>query len=309
MAARGRLATVRAMSTPQRGDGAAAWPGRPFPLGAHWDGEGANFALWTSTATGVEVCLFDPDGRQRRVPLTDTTYHVWHGYLPGIAPGQRYGFRVSGPYDPPRGLFHNPHKLLVDPYAKAIEGEFVDHPSVYAGSDEDSAPYVPRCVLIHDTFPWGADRKPDTAWADTVIYELHLRGFTMRHPGIPPELRGTYAGLAHPAAIEYLTSLGVTAVELMPIHQFTSEPALQQRGQGNYWGYNSIGFLAPHEPYAAQRRNQVREFKAMVRALHAAGLEVILDVVYNHTAEGGPGRPAAVLPGHRQPGLLPARPR
>jgi isoamylase len=279
------------MSTPQLGDGAGAWPGRPFPLGAHWDGEGANFALWTSTATGVDVCLFDADGAQRRVPLTDTTYHVWHGYLPGIAPGQRYGFRVSGPYDPARGLFHNPAKLLVDPYAKAIEGEFVDHPSVYANSAEDSAPYVPRCVLIHNSFPWGADRRPGTAWADTVIYELHVRGFTMQHPGIPPELRGTYAGLAHPAAIEYLVSLGVTAVELMPIHQFGSEPGLQRRGSGNYWGYNTIGFFAPHEPYASQRGNQVREFKAMVRALHAAGLEVILDVVYNHTAEGAPDGP------------------
>ena len=268
-----------------------AWPGSPFPLGAKWDGEGANFAVWSTTATAVSVCLFDEAGHETRIPLDDTTYHVWHGYLPGIGPGQRYGFRIDGPYEPAKGLFHNTTNLLVDPYARALEGDFVDNPAVYADSQVDSAPYVPRSVIIHDAFPWGDDHRPDVPWDDTVIYELHLRGFTMQHPDIPPELRGTYAGLAHPAAIDYLRSLGITAVELMPIHHFVSEPDLQQRGTRNYWGYNSIGFFAPHEAYASRNGNQVREFKAMVRALHAAGIEVILDVVYNHTAEAGPYGP------------------
>jgi isoamylase len=268
-----------------------AWPGTPFPLGAHWDGEGVNFAVWSTTATGVSVCLFDRDGAETRIPLSDHTYHVWHGYIPAVQPGQRYGIRIDGPYNPAQGLFHNPNKLLVDPYARAVEGDFVDHPAVSAATDLDSAPYVPRCVIIHDAFPWGDDHRPNVPWDDTVIYELHVKGFTRRHPDIPPELRGTYAGLAHPAAIEHLTSLGVTAVELLPIHHFVSEPDLQKRGMGNYWGYNSLAFFAPHEAYAYQRGNQVREFKAMVRSLHAAGIEVILDVVYNHTAEGGPDGP------------------
>jgi len=267
------------------------WPGRPFPLGAQWDGDGVNFALWSTTASAVSVSLFDEHGSETSIPLDDTTYHVWHGYLPGIGPGQRYGFRVDGPYDPSQGLFHNRQKLLVDPYARALEGDFHDDPAVYADSELDSAPYVPRSVIIHDAFPWGGDRHPRIAWDDTVIYELHVRGFTMQHPGIPPELRGTYAGLAHPAAIEYLRSLGITAVELLPIHHFVSEPFLQKRGMRNYWGYNSIGFFAPHEAYSSRRGNQVREFKSMVRALHEAGIEVILDVVYNHTAEGGPDGP------------------
>ncbi len=268
-----------------------AWPGNPFPLGAHWDGDGANFALWSTTATGVSVCLFDGNDRETRIPLDESTYHVWHGYLPGVGPGQRYGFRVEGPHDPARGLFHNPTKLLVDPYARAIDGDFRDDPAVYPDSSDDSAPFVPRSVIIHDAFPWGGDRAPKVPWADTVIYELHVKGFTRQHPDIPPELRGTYAGLAHPAAIEYLTSLGVTAVELQPIHHFVSEPVLQRRGDANYWGYNSIGFFAPHEAYASRQGNQVREFKSMVRALHSAGIEVILDVVYNHTAEAGPDGP------------------
>jgi glycogen operon protein len=268
-----------------------AWPGNPFPLGADWDGDGVNFALWSTTATAVSVCLFDGDGRETRIPLDETTYHVWHGYLPGVGPGQRYGFRVEGKYDPSRGLFHNVNKLLVDPYARAVEGDFHDHPAVYPDCDADSAPYVPRSVVIHDAFPWGGDLPPRVPWADTVIYELHVKGFTHQHPDIPPELRGTYAGLAHPAAIDYLTNLGVTAVELQPIHQFVSEPALQRRGKANYWGYNSIAFFAPHGAYSSRRGNQVREFKSMVRALHAAGIEVILDVVYNHTAEAGPDGP------------------
>ncbi|MEP7019933.1 MAG: glycogen debranching protein GlgX [Pseudonocardiales bacterium] len=272
-----------------------AWPGRPFPLGASWDGEGANFALWSTTATAVSVCLFDELGRETQIPLTDSTYHVWHGYLPGVEPGQRYGLRVDGPHDPAGGLFHNRAKLLVDPYARALEGGFTDHPAAYADTDLDSAPYVPRSVLVHDSFPWGDDHRPHVPWDDTVIYETHLRGFTAQHPGIPAELRGTYAGLAHPVAVEYLRSLGVTAVELMPIHHFVTEPALQRRGMPNYWGYNSVGFFAPHAGYATKPgvdgAGAVREFKAMVRALHAAGLEVILDVVYNHTAEGDPAGP------------------
>ena len=264
-----------------------AWPGSPFPLGACWDGDGVNFALWSRPAEGVDVCLFDAEGRETRVALNESTYGVWHGYLPGLGTGQRYGFRVHGSYDPGRGLFHNANKLLIDPYARAIEGEFVDNPAVYADSQDDSAPYVPRGVVIHDAFPWGDDHRPRVPWEETVIYELHVRGFTTRHPGVPQELRGTYAGLAEPVVIDYLTSLGVTAVELMPIHHFASEPWLQRTGRANYWGYNTLGFFAPHQAYAANRENQVREFKSMVRALHAAGIEVILDVVYNHTAEGG----------------------
>ena len=274
-----------------------AWPGRPFPLGAIWDGEGCNFALWSSTATAVILCLFDADGHETQIPLADSTYRVWHGYLPGVGPGQHYGFRVDGPYDPARGLLHNKAKLLVDPYARAIDGSFVDHPSVYADNPEDSAPYVPRCVIIHGAFPWGDDHRPGTPWDDTIIYELHVRGFTKQHPDIPPELRGTYAGLGHPVAIDYLRSLGVTAVELLPVHHFISEPPLQGRGMTNYWGYNSLGFFAPHEPYSSRRGYQVREFKAMVRALHTAGIEVILDVVYNHTPEGRPNGPVLSLRG------------
>ncbi len=197
---------------------------------------------------------------------------------------------MHGPNDPSRGLRHNPNKLLIDPYARAIDGEFIDDPAVYGG-DEDSAPYVPRSVIVHGAFPWGSDRRPDIPWEDTVIYELHVRGFTMTNPDIPPEIRGTYAGLAQPAAVDYLRSLGVTAVELLPIHHFVTEPAVLRRGLPNYWGYNTLGFFAPHAAYSSRRGNQVREFKSMVRALHAAGIEVILDVVYNHTAEGAPDGP------------------
>jgi isoamylase len=278
-------------ATPATAGTPATWPGRPFPLGATWDGEGTNFALWSSTASGVDVCLFDADGAEVRVPLEHSTFQIWHGYLPGVIPGQRYGFRVDGPNNPSRGLFHNQAKLLIDPYALAITGAFVDNPAVYADSPADSAPYVPRSVLVHHDFPWGEDRRPRTPWDDTVIYELHVRGFTMTHPDVPDHLRGTYGGLAHPAVIEYLTSLGVTAIELLPIHHFVSEPQLQHRGLTNYWGYNSLGFFAPHEAYATGPGNQVREFKAMVRAMHQAGIEVILDVVYNHTPEGPPEGP------------------
>jgi isoamylase len=311
---------TRAEPTPQDpGPGEPPWPGRPDPLGATWDGEGTNFALWSSGAEGVELCLFDgrragePES-ETRIPLTETTYHVWHGYLPRVGPGQRYGYRVHGPYRPRDGLRYNPAKLLLDPYARAVDGEFTPHPAVYgyAGEDtvdtQDSAPYVPRSVVVHDSFPWGGDTRPGTPWEDTVIYELHVKGFTQRHPGVPEALRGTYAGLAHPAALEHLTGLGVTAVELLPAQQFVTEPAVSRRGLTNYWGYNTIGYFAPHAAYAATPGEQVREFKAMVRALHAAGIEVILDVVYNHTAEGDATGPMLGFRGIDNPGyyrLLP----
>jgi glycogen operon protein len=279
-------------------DHLTCWPGSPSPLGANWDGEGTNFALWAPEAESVAVCLFDDAGNEQRVELEEVTYHVWHGYLPRVGPRQRYGFRVDGPFDPDRGERWNPSKLLADPYARAFDGEFVAAAAASGlppGRDDthqdhrDSSPFVPHSVNVHDAFPWGEDHhRPHVPWADTVIYELHVRGFTMLCPDVPPELRGTYAGLAQPAAIAHLQKLGVTAVELMPVHQFVSEPALLRRGSGNYWGYNSLGYFAPHAAYSSTgtRGEQVREFKAMVRALHAAGMEVILDVVYNHTAEG-----------------------
>jgi isoamylase len=273
------------------------WPGKPFPLGAHWDGEGTNVALFSQGAEAVDVCLFDEHGTETRIPLEESTYHVWHGYLPQVGPGQRYGFRVDGPFSPVDGQRFNPGKLLVDPYARAIEGDFRLDGSVFGsmpGQDDhqqhqDSAPFVPKSVVVFDAFPWGEDHhRPHHAWSDTVIYELHVRGFTMQHPDIPPALRGTYAGLAHPAAINHLKRLGVTAVELMPVHHFVSEPQLLRRDLTNYWGYNTLGYFAPHAAFSASgaQGQQVREFKSMVRALHAAGIEVLLDVVYNHTAEG-----------------------
>jgi isoamylase len=274
------------------------WPGSPSPLGANWDGEGTNFALWAPAAESVALCLFDDTGQERRVELDEVTYHVWHGFIPRIGPGQRYGFRVDGPFEPGRGARWNPSKLLADPYARAFDGEFVADDAIFGfppGRDDthqdhrDSAPFVPKSVVVHDVFPWGEDHhRPHTAWADTVIYELHVRGFTMRCEDVPDPLRCTYAGLAHPAAVDHLHRLGITAVELMPVHQFVSEPRLLRAGLGNYWGYNSLGYFAPHAAYSSSGTcgEQVREFKAMVRALHAAGIEVILDVVYNHTAEG-----------------------
>jgi isoamylase len=291
----------------------ASWPGRPTPLGATWDGEGTNFALFAPQAESVDVCLFDDTGAEHRVRLEESTYHVWHGYVPRVGPRQRYGFRVDGPFDPERGLRWNPSKLLADPYALAFDGEFVADDAIFGypvGRDDthqdhrDSAPYVPKSVVVHDAFPWGEDHhRPHTAWADSVIYELHVRGFTMRHPDVPPELRGTYAGLGHQAAVDHLLRLGVTAVELMPVHQFVSEPPLLRRGLGNYWGYNTLGYFAPHSAYCSSgtRGEQVREFKAMVRALHTAGIEVILDVVYNHTAEGNETGPTLSLRGIDNP--------
>ncbi|WP_327069011.1 glycogen debranching protein GlgX [Kitasatospora sp. NBC_01250] len=297
---------------------AAPWPGSWQPLGARYrhgaDGShGTNFALWAPGAESVELCLFDEEGTETRHPLSEQTFQTWHGYLPGIGPGQRYGYRVHGRWDPWTGARWNPAKLLLDPYARAVDGEFTGHGACCASvrdwpeadvadtvrDNRDSAPYTARGVVVHDDDDWSDDRRPKTPWAETVLYELHVRGFTMRHPGIPPELRGTYAGLAHPAALAHLTSLGVTAVELLPVHQFASEDHLHRRGLTNYWGYNSIGWFAPHGGYSASgtRGQQVGEFKRMVRALHHAGIEVILDVVYNHTAEGGELGPALSLRG------------
>jgi isoamylase len=271
------------------------WPGNPYPLGAVYDGGGTNFSLFSEVADGVELCLFG-DGGERRVTLTEVDAACWHGYLPSVAPGQRYGYRVHGPWAPEQGNRCNPAKLLLDPYAKAIEGQVAWGQACFpynfgdenSRNDDDSAPNVPRSVVHNPYFDWGNDRPPEVPLSESVIYEVHVKGFTVRHPDIPESQRGTYAGLAHPAAVEYLTKLGVTAVELMPVHQFVQDSHLVERGLRNYWGYNSIGFLAPHNEYASsgQRGEQVAEFKTMVRTLHEAGIEVILDVVYNHTAEG-----------------------
>jgi len=253
------------------------------------------------------LCLLDgpPAGqlREERLTLEEQSLHVWHGYVPGVSPGQRYGLRVHGDWDPARGRRWNPAKLLVDPYARALCGDVTGHPSTRGDSPQDSAAHVPHGVVVQDDFPWGDDRPPRTPYADTVLYELHVKGFTARHPEIPPALRGTYAGLAHPAAIGHLVSLGVTAVELLPVHHFVSEPHLLRRGLRNYWGYKSLGYFAPHAAYSASgdRGEQVREFKAMVRALHRAGIEVILDVVYNHTAEGDGDGPTLAFRGYDNP--------
>jgi isoamylase len=274
----------------------AVWPGDSYPLGASYDGAGTNFALFSEVAEQVELCLFADDGAETRVALHEVDGFIWHGYLPGVGPGQRYGYRVHGPYDPAAGQRCNPAKLLLDPYAKAIEGSVHWDPAVYSylpghpdeRNDADSGPHVPRSVVVNPYFDWGVDRPPRTRYHETVIYEAHVRGLTKLHPGIPEALRGTYQGLAHPAVIEHLQRLGVTAVELMPVHHFVSDNALAERGLVNYWGYNTIGFFAPHNAYCTggTRGGQVAEFKSMVRALHDARIEVILDVVYNHTAEG-----------------------
>jgi glycogen operon protein len=288
------------------------WPGHPAPLGATWDGEGTNFAVFSAGAEAVDLCLFGPDGAEERIPLEERTNQVWHGYVSRAGPGQLYGFRADGPFEPSLGFRWNASKLLLDPYARAIAGSLTLDDAIFGypeGRDDlaqdhrDSAPFVPRSVVVHDAFPWGEDVRPRTAWEDTVIYELHVRGFTMTHPDIPPAIRGTYAGLAHPAAISHLVSLGVTAVELMPVHHFIPEPAVLRRGLTNYWGYNSIGYFAPHASYSStsDRGGQVGEFKAMVRALHAAGIEVILDVVYNHTAEGDETGPTLAFRGLDNP--------
>ena len=281
--------------------------GGPYPLGATFDGLGTNFSVFSRVAERVELCLFDDDGRESRVDLPEMTGYSWHGYLPRIGPGQRYGYRIHGPWDPGSGRRCNPHKLLLDPYARAIDGAIEWGPAIFGHdvaaparrNEVDSAPYVPRSVIVRDDFDWRDDARPRVPDHDTILYEVHVKGFTMRHPGVPAAIRGTYAGLAHPAAIEHLRTLGVTSVELLPIHHFLHDGFLLQRGLRNYWGYNSIGYFAPHAEYAAAGSGggQVDEFKAMVKALHAAGLEVILDVVYNHTGEGGHDGPTLSLRG------------
>jgi isoamylase len=275
------------------------WPGEPYPLGATYDGGGTNFALYTENADAVELCLFAEDGSESRIELGETTAHVWHCYLPETGPGQRYGWRVHGPYKPDAGHRFNPNKLLLDPYAKAIEGDALLEDAVFAyrfdspekdlaASDTDSAPFVPKCVVADERYDWGETTAPGTPWHETVIYETHVRGFTQRNPAVPDNLRGTYAGIAHPASIEHLLLLGVTAIELMPVHHFVHSRALADKGLRNYWGYDSIGYLAPYSGYSSSgaRGGQVAEFKQMVKSLHEAGIEVILDVVYNHTGEG-----------------------
>jgi isoamylase len=272
------------------------WPGRPYPLGATYDGAGTNFSLFSEVAEAVDLCLFDDLGAETRIPLDEVDASCWHAYLPNLGPGQRYGYRVHGPWAPERGERCNPAKLLLDPYAKAVDGPVPPHRSTFAydpadpdvRNDDDSGAHMAKAVVHNPYFDWSSDRRPDRPLHESIIYELHVKGFTARHPGIPEGLRGTYSGLAHPAAIEHLTDLGITTVELLPIHQFVHDAHLLDRGLRNYWGYNSIGFFAPHGDYAANgsRGEQVTEFKAMVRALHDADIEVILDVVYNHTAEG-----------------------
>jgi len=281
------------------------WPGRPYPLGATFDGSGTNFSLFSESAEKVELCLFEADGSERAIRIGEIDAHCFHAYLPRVRPGQRYGYRVYGPWNPARGLYYNPRKLLLDPYAKAIEGKVLWDPACFPylrGNEDtadirDSAPFMPRSVVVDPFFDWTRDVRLEIPPHETVIYEIHVKGFTATHPDIPPELRGTYAGLAHPAAIEYLLRLGVTAVELMPVHHFIHDSHLVEHGLRNYWGYSTIGYFAPHDEYSSHSRlnqggragqsgDQVQEFKQMVKALHRAGIEVILDVVYNHTAEG-----------------------
>jgi glycogen operon protein len=278
------------------------WPGRPYPLGATWDGNGVNFALFSEHATTVDLCLFDPgpDGQETaRIRMVERSNLVWHAYLPDVRPGQCYGYRVHGPYEPGAGHRFNAHKLLLDPYAKAIAGTIDWSPAMFgyqfdhedqdlSFQEDDSAAGLPKCVVIDPAFDWDGDTHPDRPLHETLIYEAHVKGLTMQHPDVPPEQRGTFAGLACPPIIEYLQSLGITAIELMPVHHFINDWHLIQQGLTNYWGYNTIGFFAPHAAYSSSgiHGEQVREFKQMVRTLHAAGIEVILDVVYNHTAEG-----------------------
>ncbi|NCT90943.1 glycogen debranching protein GlgX [Cellulomonas sp. APG4] len=272
------------------------WPGKPYPLGATFDGSGTNFALFSEIAERVELCLIDEDGTETRIDVPEVDAFVWHAYLPSVQPGQRYGFRVHGPYDPANGHRCNPAKLLLDPYAKAIDGQVDGHQALFSYdfgdptslNTDDSAGHTMTSVVINPYFDWGHDRPPNREYHESIVYEGHVKGMTQLHPGVPDELRGTYAGMAHPAVVEHLVELGITAIELMPVHQFVNDPSLQEKGLSNYWGYNTIGFFAPHNGYAASTTpgQQVQEFKQMVKALHEANIEVILDVVYNHTAEG-----------------------
>jgi len=283
------------------------WPGHPYPLGATFDGSGVNFALFSEVADKVEVCLIADDGTETRVELTEVDGHVWHGYITAIEPGQRYGFRVHGPFDPANGHRCNPAKLLLDPYAKAIDGQIDGDGSLYSYylsapakfNKADSLGHTMLSVVVNPFFDWGHDRPPRHEYHNTVIYEAHVKGLTMTHPGVPESIRGTYAAIGHQAIIEHLTGLGVTAIELMPVHQFVQDSTLKDQGLTNYWGYNTIGFLAPHAAYAAtgSRGQQVTEFKSMVKTLHEANIEVILDVVYNHTAEGNEKGPTIAFRG------------
>ncbi|HKV11115.1 MAG TPA: glycogen debranching protein GlgX [Thermoanaerobaculia bacterium] len=285
------------------------YPGQPYPLGATYDGAGTNFSLFSEVAERVELCLFNEKGEETRGELPEVTAFCWHGYLPNVIPGQRYGYRVHGRWAPEEGHRCNPAKLLLDPYAKAVEGEIRWDEAVFpylfsnpenSKNDADSAPFMPKCVVTNPFFDWGNDRPPRIPAHETVLYEVHVKGFTKRHPGVPEELQGTYAGLAHPAALAHLKRLGVTAVELLPVHQFVHDNVLSERGLRNYWGYNSIAYLAPHNGYAAAGGavgQQMQEFKQMVKILHQEGFEVILDVVYNHTAEGNHLGPVLSLKG------------
>ncbi|WP_028653186.1 glycogen debranching protein GlgX [Nocardioides halotolerans] len=293
------------------------WPGRAYPLGATFDGSGTNFALFSEVAERVELCLFDADGEETRVELTEVDAYVWHGYLPQVQPGQRYGYRVHGPWEPERGLRCNPAKLLLDPYAKATAGDIEWNQSLFgydfgdegSRNDEDSGPHMTKGVVINPFFDWEGDRRLDVPYNESVIYEAHVKGMTQLHEGVPEELRGTYAGLAHPATTAHLKRLGVTAIELMPVHQFIQDSSLLDRGLRNYWGYNTLGFFAPHASYAAgagttaqgQPGQQVQEFKTLVKTMHQAGIEVILDVVYNHTAEGNHLGPTLSMKGIDNP--------
>src|SRR6185312_2851158 len=284
-------------------NGWEVFPGRSYPLGATWDGGGVNFALFSEHAERVELCLFEnghSDAESARIELKEQTGHVWHGYLPRARPGLFYGYRVAGPFDPEHGHRFNHHKLLLDPYARATTAALTWSDAMYGYplnggedadlrlSEDDSAPGMPKALVIEPAFSWGDDRRPNTPWADTVIYETHVKGFTNLNRALPRAVRGTYAGLGQPTTIDYLRGLGVTAVELMPVHDYIDDRALVDRGLRNYWGYNSIGFFAPDSRYSSSRTPgaAVNEFKTMVRAIHRAGIEVILDVVYNHTAEG-----------------------
>ncbi len=322
-----RGGSVTASARDQEGP-ARLWPGTPSPLGATWDGQGTNFTLFSETAAGVDLCLYDgTDGRMEleRLSLSEQTAHIWHGYLPNTGPGQLYGFRVRGEYAPDHGLRTNPAKLVIDPYARALTGavdwsgpvhgyRLGDKRADLACDRRDDARAVPRAVVIDPTFTWGSDRAPRVPWHESVIYEIHVKGFTKCHPDVPEKLRGTYSGLAHPAVIDHLRHLGVTAVELLPVHALVDDAFLIARHLRNYWGYNSIGFFAPEGRYASQgtRGEQVVEFKQMVKALHAAGIEVILDVVYNHTAEGNHLGPTLSFRGIDNPAyyrLVPDQPR
>ena len=277
-------------------------PGSPYPLGAEWDGKGVNFALFSENATGVELCLFDSENDSEesfKIKIEEVTHHVWHTYVPDLKPGQLYGYRVYGPFEPENGHRFNPAKLLIDPYTKAIAGNMKWDDALFSykiGDDdqdlsfneENSAPFIPKSIVVDHHFDWEDDKLPKIPYHDTIIYEAHVKGFTKLHPDIPEEIRGTFAAMSHPATIGYLKELGITALELMPVHHFVEDRHLLEKGLTNYWGYNTLGFFAPHANYSSSgvMGNQVTEFKNMVKELHKAGIEVILDVVYNHTAEG-----------------------